>query len=68
MVNGMKAGEYLLIQLGINDTTSATCPKHVSIAMYEQLFGVMAQAAQAVGAHPIFPTAVSSISCNGTVA
>ena len=68
MVNGMKAGDYLLIQFGINDTTSATCPKHVSIAMYEQLFGMMAQAAQAVGANPIFLTAVSSISCNGTVA
>jgi lysophospholipase L1-like esterase len=68
MVNGMKAGDYLLIQFGINDTTSATCPKHVSIAMYEQLFGMMAQAAKDAGANPIFLTAVSSISCNGAVA
>jgi lysophospholipase L1-like esterase len=68
MVNGMKAGDYLLIQFGINDTTSAMCPKHVSLATFKQLFGMMAQAAKDKGATPIFLTAVSSISCSGTSA
>jgi lysophospholipase L1-like esterase len=68
MVNGMKAGDYLFIQFGINDTTSATCPKHVSTATFEQLLGMMAQAAKDKGANPIFLTSVSSISCNGATA
>jgi lysophospholipase L1-like esterase len=68
MVNGMKAGDYLFIQFGINDTTGAGCPKHVSVATFEMLFGMMAQAAKAKGAQPVFLTAVSSISCNGAMA
>ena len=68
MVNGMKAGDYLFVQFGINDTTAATCPKHVSLATFKQLFGMMAQAAKDKGATPIFLTSVSSISCTGTTA
>jgi lysophospholipase L1-like esterase len=68
IVNGMKAGDYLFVQFGINDTTAATCPKHVSLATFKQLFGMMAQAAKDKGATPIFLTSVSSISCTGTTA
>ena len=68
MVNGMKAGDYLFVQFGINDTTSAVCPKHVSTDTFEQLLGMMAQAAKDKGANPVFLTSVSSISCNGTTA
>jgi len=68
MVNGMKAGDYLFVQFGINDTTSATCPKHVSLATFNQLLGMMAQAAKDKGANPVFLTSVSSISCSGSTA
>jgi lysophospholipase L1-like esterase len=65
---GMKAGHYLLIQFGINDTSSGACPKHVSMPLFEMYFGMMAQAAKDRGANPIFLTAVSSIACSGNVA
>jgi lysophospholipase L1-like esterase len=64
---GMKAGDYLLIQFGINDGDSA-CPRHVGSARYSQLLGVMAQAALARGAHPIFLTPVAAITCSGSTA
>lgn len=68
MANGMKKGDYLFIQFGINDTTSSSCPKHVSLATFKKLFGMMAQTARDKGAQPVFLTAVSSISCNGSAA
>lgn len=68
IANGMKAGDYLFIQFGINDTTSSSCPKHVSYDTFKQLFGMMATAATGKGAHPIFLTPVSSISCMGSAA
>jgi lysophospholipase L1-like esterase len=68
MVNGMKTGDYLFIQFGINDTVSATCPKHVSLATFKQLLGMMAQSAKDNGANPVFLTSVSSISCSGATA
>lgn len=64
---GMKAGDYLFIQFGINDGTSA-CPRHVGAARYQELLGVMAQAALARGAHPILVTPVAAITCSGSVA
>jgi lysophospholipase L1-like esterase len=64
---GMKAGDYLFIQFGINDSTSA-CPRHVGPARYQQLLGVMAAAAKQRGAHPIFLTPVAAITCQGSVA
>lgn len=66
--NGMKKGDYLFVQFGINDTTSNSCPKHVSVDTFKKLFGMMAQAAKDKGAQPVFLTAVSSISCQGSVA
>jgi lysophospholipase L1-like esterase len=65
--NGMKSGDYLLIQFGINDSDSA-CPRHVGINAFKASYGMMAQAATDRGAHPIFITPTSSISCSGTKA
>jgi lysophospholipase L1-like esterase len=65
--SGMKAGDYLLIQFGINDGTSA-CPRHVGSARYQQLLGVMASAAKARGARPVVLTPVAAISCSGSTA
>ncbi|TDC42557.1 cellulose binding domain-containing protein [Micromonospora sp. KC213] len=64
---GMKAGDYLFIQFGINDGTS-TCPRHVGSARYKELLGVMARAARERGAHPVFLTPVAAIRCNGNTA
>jgi lysophospholipase L1-like esterase len=64
---GMKAGDYLFIQFGINDGTSA-CPRHVGSARYQQLLGMMAQAAKARGAKPVFVTPVAAITCSGSTA
>jgi lysophospholipase L1-like esterase len=67
MLNGMKSGDYLLIQFGINDST-ATCNRHVGLVAFQSSLGMMAQAAKARGAHPIFLTPVSSIKCTGNSA
>jgi lysophospholipase L1-like esterase len=67
MLDGMKAGDYLFIQFGINDG-SATCDRHVGLDAFSTAYGMMAAAAKERGAHPIFLTPVSSISCNGTTA
>jgi lysophospholipase L1-like esterase len=64
---GMKAGDYLFIQFGINDSTSA-CPRHVGSARYQQLMTMMAQAALARGAHPVLLTSVAAITCSGSTA
>jgi len=64
---GMKAGDYLFIQFGINDG-SAACPRHVGSARYKQLLGVMAGAAKARGAQPVFVTPVAAITCSGSTA
>jgi lysophospholipase L1-like esterase len=67
MLDGMKTGDYLLIQFGINDS-SATCDRHVGLAAFKESYGMMAKAADQRGAHAIFLTPVSSISCNGSTA
>ncbi|WKU07864.1 cellulose binding domain-containing protein [Micromonospora sp. HUAS LYJ1] len=64
---GMKAGDYLLIQFGINDG-STTCNRHVGSARYRELLGVMARAAQQRGAYPIFLTPAAAITCSGSTA
>ncbi|MDO0938120.1 GDSL-type esterase/lipase family protein [Streptomyces sp. DG2A-72] len=64
---GMKAGDYLFIQFGINDSSS-TCPRHVGPARYQQLMTMMAQAALARGAHPVLLTSVAAITCSGSTA
>jgi len=67
MLDEMAAGDYLLIQFGINDG-DRTCDRHVGIEAFEASYGMMAEAAKARGAHPVFLTPVSSISCNGSTA
>jgi lysophospholipase L1-like esterase len=67
MLTGMKAGDYLFIQFGINDTDS-TCPRHVGTTLFKSDYGMMAQAARDRGANPIFVTPVSSIACSGSKA
>jgi len=64
MLDGMQAGDYLLIQFGINDS-SPTCDRHVGLDAFQASYGMMAQAAEERGAHPIFLTPVSAIACNG---
>lgn len=64
---GMQRGDYLLIQFGINDGTS-TCPRHVGSGRYQQLLGMMADAAKARGAHPVFLTPAAAITCSGSTA
>jgi lysophospholipase L1-like esterase len=67
MLTGMKSGDYLVVQFGINDGDTA-CPRHVGTARYQQLITMMAQAALARGAHPILLTAVAAITCSGGTA
>ncbi|HLL64186.1 MAG TPA: cellulose binding domain-containing protein [Micromonosporaceae bacterium] len=64
---GMKAGDYLFIQFGINDG-SRTCNRHVGSARYQELLGVMVKAAKDRGANPVLLTPVSAIRCEGNVA
>jgi lysophospholipase L1-like esterase len=67
MLDGMKPGDYLFIQFGINDG-DPTCERHVGIDAFTTAYGMMAAAAKERGANPIFLTPVSSISCDGASA
>jgi lysophospholipase L1-like esterase len=63
--NGIKPGDFLLIQFGTNDETH-TCPRYVSLADFETDFGIMADAVRAKGATPIFVTPMGHRSFSGT--
>ncbi|HLK91829.1 MAG TPA: hypothetical protein VKZ18_18200 [Polyangia bacterium] len=65
ILNGMKAGDFLLIQFGTNDETH-TCPRYVSLPDFETDFGIMADAALAKGATPIFVTPMGHRTFSGT--
>ena len=67
MLTGMKSGDYLFVQFGINDGDT-NCPRHVGTARYQLLMTTMAQAALARGAHPVLLTAVAAITCSGSTA
>jgi lysophospholipase L1-like esterase len=67
MLDGMKPGDYLFIQFGINDG-DPSCDRHVGIEAFKAAYGMMAEAAKARGANPIFLTPASSIACNGNTA
>jgi lysophospholipase L1-like esterase len=67
MLDGMKTGDYLFIQFGINDGDSS-CDRHVGTTLFKTYLGMMAEAAKERGANPIFVTPVSSISCSGSTA
>lgn len=64
---GMKAGDYLFIQFGINDG-SPTCPRHVGAARYRELLTTMVRAAQQRGANPVLVTPVAALTCSGSTA
>jgi len=63
--SGMKTGDYLFIQFGINDSDS-TCDRHVGVDAFKMSYGMMAQAAKDRGANPIFVTPLAMIRCSGT--
>ncbi len=63
-VNGMKPGDYLFIEFGINDG-DPTCNRHVGTALFQSYLTTMAQAATARGAQPIFVTSTSFMMCTG---
>lgn len=65
ILNGMKSGDYLFIQFGINDGDSA-CPRHVGSSAFKTTYGLLAQAAKDRGAQPVFVTPVSQILCSGS--
>jgi lysophospholipase L1-like esterase len=67
MLDGMKPGDYLFIQFGINDG-DPNCDRHVGLDAFEAAYGMMADAAKTRGAQPVFLTPVSSISCSGSTA
>jgi lysophospholipase L1-like esterase len=67
MLDGMKPGDYLFIQFGINDG-DPNCDRHVGLDAFEAAYAMMADAARERGAQPVFLTPVSSISCNGSSA
>lgn len=64
---GMRAGDWLVIQFGINDG-DPNCPRHVGTARYRELLGAMGREAKARGVKPIYVTPVSAIRCSGSTA
>ena len=64
---GMKPGDYLFIEFGINDG-DATCPRHVGSALFQTYLTTMATAASDRGTQAIFLTSTSAIECNGATA
>jgi lysophospholipase L1-like esterase len=65
--SGMKSGDYLFIEFGINDGDSS-CSRHVGTALFQDYLGVMAKAAKNLGAQPVFLTSTSAIACSGSSA
>lgn len=65
MLDGMKAGDYLFIEFGINDGDS-TCNRHVGTALFQKYLEYMAGEAKTRGAQAIFLTSTSAIACSGS--
>ena len=64
-MSGMKSGDYLFIQFGINDS-DPSCDRHVGVDAFKMSYGMMAQAAKDRGAKPIFVTPLAMIRCSGS--
>jgi lysophospholipase L1-like esterase len=64
---GMKKGDYLFIEFGINDGNAA-CPRHVGGTLFQTYLTTMAKAASDRGAETIFLTSTSAIACTGSTA
>jgi lysophospholipase L1-like esterase len=67
MLTGMKTGDWLFIEFGINDG-DGTCPRHVGTALFQTYLTTMAKAASDRGAQAVFLTSTSAIACNGSTA
>lgn len=67
MLDGMREGDYLFIQFGINDG-DRSCDRHVGIEAFKAAYAMMAGAARERGATPIFITPVSMVRCSGSTA
>jgi len=67
MLTGMKAGDWLFVEFGINDG-DGTCPRHVGTTLFQTYLTTMAKAASDRGAQAIFLTSTSAIACNGSTA
>jgi hypothetical protein len=67
MLTGMKTGDWLLVEFGINDG-DGTCPRHVGTTLFQTYLTTMAKAATDRGANPIFLTSTSAIACSGSAA
>jgi lysophospholipase L1-like esterase len=65
--SGMRPGDYLFIEFGINDGDSS-CNRHVGTTLFQTYLGVMAKAAKELGAQPIFLTSTSYIGCSSSTA
>jgi lysophospholipase L1-like esterase len=63
---GMKPGDYLFVQFGIND--GSPCPRFVSTTLFETYLTTMAKAASDRGAEAIFLTPTNAIMCTGSTA
>jgi lysophospholipase L1-like esterase len=66
MLTGMKAGDYLFVQFGINETSP--CPRFVSTTLFQTYLTTMAKAASDRGAQAIFLTPTNAIVCTGSTA
>lgn len=62
MQSGMKPGDYLLVQFGINDG-NRTCPYHAGLAAFRESYETFARVAMQHGVQPIFVTPVSALKC-----
>jgi lysophospholipase L1-like esterase len=63
--SGMKPGDYLFIEFGINDG-DADCDRHVGTALFQTYLQTMAQAAKDRGAQAVLLTSTSYMECTGT--
>lgn len=62
VLDNLEAGDYLLIQFGINDG-NRVCPYHAGLFAFDASYEAMATAAKERGAQPVFVTTVSAIKC-----
>ena len=66
MLTGMKVGDYLFIQFGIND--GSACPRHVGTTLFQTYLVTMAKAASDRAAQAIFLSPTNAIACSGSTA
>ena len=65
---GMKPGDYLIIEFGINDGSDCSKARHVGIDLFKTYLTDMAKAASDRGAQALFLTPTNAIMCTGATA